>query len=166
MPAMNSLQRLFEEELRDVYSAEKQHVTALKKLAKAADNEELRAAFDSHRKETEAHVQRLEKVFATLDRKPRSKRCRGVEGILAEADELMSGDGAPEVLDAGLIAGAQRAEHYEIAAYGTLRHWADRLGNTEAVRLLDQTLDEEKAADEELNRIAKRVVNPQAQKDG
>jgi ferritin-like metal-binding protein YciE len=162
--AMDTLERLFVEELRDMYSAEKQLVGALKKMSKAADNTELREAFESHRKETEVQVERLERVFGTLDLKPRAKKCKGIAGIVEESDAMLEEDATPEVLDAALIAGAQRAEHYEISAYGTLRHWADSLGNTEAVRLLDETLREEKAADEKLNMIAKRVVNPQAKK--
>lgn len=163
--AMDTLERLFVEELRDMYSAEKQLVGALKKMSKAADNTELREAFDSHRKETEVQVERLERVFGTLDLKPRAKKCKGIAGIVEESDAMLEEeDTTPEVLDAALIAGAQRAEHYEISAYGTLKHWADSLGNTEAVRLLDETLREEKAADEKLNMIAKRVVNPKTKK--
>jgi ferritin-like metal-binding protein YciE len=159
---MDSLERLFVEELRDMYSAEKQLTTALKKMSKAAQNEELREAFDSHRQETEQQVERLERVFATMDMKPRAKKCKGIAGIVEESSEMMAEDGEPDVLDAALIAGAQRAEHYEISAYGTLRHWADQLGNQEAARLLSETLEEEKAADKKLNAIAKRVVNPRA----
>lgn len=160
--AMDTLEKLFVEELRDMYSAEKQLVTALKKMSKAAQSDELKEAFESHRQETEQQVERLERVFATMDMKPRAKKCKGIAGIVEESSEMMEEDGEPEVLDAALIAGAQRAEHYEISAYGTLRTWADRLGNQEASRLLEETLEEEKAADKKLNAIAKRVVNPRA----
>jgi len=161
---LDSLERLFVEELRDIYYAEKELVKALGKLAKNASNEELIRAFDDHRGETEEHVSRLEKVFDTLDLKPRGKTCHGIKGIIEEGEEMMEEDGDEDVLDAGLIAGAQRAEHYEMAAYGTLRHYAERLGNSEAEKLLAQTLEEEKAADAKLNEIAKRLVNPKAQK--
>ena len=161
---LDSLERLFVEELRDIYYAEKELVKALGKLAKNASNEELIRAFDDHRGETEEHVSRLEKVFDTLDLKPRGKTCHGIKGIIEEGEEMMEEDGDEDVLDAGLIAGAQRAEHYEMAAYGTLRHYAERLGNSEAEKLLAQTLEEEKAADAKLSQIAMRLVNPQAQK--
>lgn len=162
---LDSLERLFIEELRDTYSAEKQLVRALKKLAQHASNEELSAAFEEHRVETEEQVSRLEQVFDTLDLKPRAKTCEGMKGIIAEGDEMMEEEGDEAVIDAALIAGAQRVEHYEMAAYGTLRHYAERLGNTKAEQLLAQTLEEEKAADAKLNAIAKRLVNPQAERD-
>lgn len=161
---LDSLERLFVEELRDVYYAEKQLVKALGKLAKSARDDELSKAFEEHRGETEEHVARLEQVFDTLDLKPRGKTCHGINGIIEEGDEMMEEDGDEAVLDAGLIAGAQRAEHYEMAAYGTLRHYAARLGNRKAEELLARTLEEEKAADAKLNAIAKRLVNPKAEK--
>jgi len=160
---LDSLEKLFVEELKDTYNAEKQLVRALKKLADAASDEELKSAFTDHRAETEEHVTRLEKVFESLDMKPKGKTCKGVQGIVEEGKEMMEEDGEPEVIDAALIAGAQRAEHYEISAYGTLAHYAERLGYSDAAKLLKQTLEEEKAADEKLNRIAKRVVNPKAE---
>ena len=159
---LDSLEKLFVDELRDVYYAEKQLVKALGKLAKRASDERLSDAFDEHRKETEEHVTRLERVFDTLELKPRGKTCHGINGIIEEGKELMEEDGEDAVIDAGLIAGAQRAEHYEIAAYGTLRHYAERLGYTDAERLLASTLEEEKAADQKLNEIAKNLVNPEA----
>lgn len=161
---LDSLERLFVEELRDVYYAEKQLVKALGKLAKSASDDELSKAFEEHRGETEEHVARLEQVFDTLDLKPRGKTCHGINGIIEEGDEMMEEEGDEAVLDAGLIAGAQRAEHYEMAAYGTLRHYAARLGNRKAEELLARTLEEEKAADAKLNAIAKRLVNPKAEK--
>ena len=162
---LDSLERLFVEELRDVYYAEKQLVRALGKMAKSASDEALVQAFEEHRAETEEQVRRLEKVFDTLDLKPRGKTCHGIKGIIEEGDELMEEEGDEAVIDAGLIAGAQRAEHYEMAAYGTLRHYAERLGNREAERLLAETLEEEKAADAKLNEIAIRLVNPKAEKE-
>lgn len=159
---LDSLERLFVEELRDVYFAEKQLVRALGKLAKNANDEALSKAFDDHRTETEEHVSRLEKVFDTLDLKPRGKTCHGIKGIIEEGEEMMEEEGDEAVLDAGLIAGAQRAEHYEMAAYGTLRHYAQRLGNARAEELFARTLEEEKAADAKLNEIAKRLVNQKA----
>lgn len=161
---LDSLERLFVEELRDAYNAEKQLVRALGKLAKNASDEELSQAFEEHQAETEEHVTRLERVFDTLDLKPRGKTCHGIKGIIEEGNEMMEEDGDEAVIDAGLIAGAQRAEHYEMSAYGTLRHYAARLGNDTAEKLLAQTLEEEKAADVKLNEIAKRIVNPKAEK--
>lgn len=161
---LDSLERLFVEELRDAYNAEKQLVRALGKLAKNASDEELSQAFEEHQAETEEHVTRLEQVFDTLDLKPRGKTCHGIKGIIEEGNEMMEEDGDEAVIDAALIAGAQRAEHYEMSAYGTLRHYAARLGNDTAEKLLAQTLEEEKAADAKLNEIAKRIVNPKAEK--
>jgi len=157
MPA-KSLQELFVEELRDAYDGEKRLTKALPKMARAAESEELRAAFTSHLRETERHVHRLEQVFRTIGEPVRGKKCDGLMGIIEEGksaiDELEG-----SVLDAALIAGAQRAEHYEIAAYGTLAYFAELLGNERAKDLLGQTLDEEKAADEKLTDIAKSKVN-------
>jgi len=161
MPA-KSLQELFVEELRDAYDGEKRLTKALPKMAKAAEAEELRTAFSNHLRETERHIQRLEQVFRTIGEPVRGKKCDGLMGIIEEGksaiDELEEGP----VLDAALIAGGQRAEHYEIAAYGTLAYFAEMLGNDKAKELLGQTLDEEKAADEKLSVIAKSKVNRQA----
>ena len=157
-----SLEELFVEELRDAYDGEKRLTKALPKMAKAAESEELRAAFTNHLRETERQVQRLEQVFRTVGEPVRGKKCDGLMGIIEEGknaiDELDEGP----VLDAALIAGAQRAEHYEIAAYGTLAYFAEMLGNGKAKQLLGQTLEEEKAADEKLNDIAKSQVNRDA----
>ena len=161
--ALDSLEKLFIEELKDTYNAEKQLTKALKKMAKGATDETLSRAFEDHLAETEKQIDRLEQVFETLDMAPKGKTCEGMKGIIAEGNDMMSEDGEDEVKDAALIASAQRVEHYEIAAYGTLRHYAERLGYTKAEKLLSQTLDEEKAADEKLNVIAKRLVNPKAQ---
>ena len=128
MAGMNTLADLFQDELRDVYDAEKRILKALPKMAKAASDEQLRDAFTTHLEETRGHVERLEQVFASLDEKPKGKRCLGMEGIIAEGAELMEEDGEESVLDAGLISAAQRVEHYEITAYGTLMAWAKQLG--------------------------------------
>jgi ferritin-like metal-binding protein YciE len=159
--AAKSLQELFVEELRDAYDGEKRLTKALPKMAKAAETPELRAAFTSHLRETERHVQRLEQVFRTISEPVRGKKCDGLMGIIEEGKSAMDElEGC--VLDAALIAGAQRAEHYEIAAYGTLAYFAELLGNERAKNLLGQTLDEEKAADEKLTAIAKSKVNREA----
>jgi ferritin-like metal-binding protein YciE len=157
MPA-TTLQELFVEELRDTYDGEKRLIRALPKMAKAASHSELQAAFTSHLRETEKQVARLEQVFRTIGEKPRGKKCDGIMGIVEEGNKAMEElDGA--VLDAALIAGAQKAEHYEIASYGTLAYFADLLGNDRAKALLGETLEEEKAADKKLNMIAKSRVN-------
>jgi ferritin-like metal-binding protein YciE len=161
--ALDSLEKLFVEELKDTYNGEKQLLKALKKMSKAAADQTLSKAFADHLAETEKQVERLEQVFESIDMAPKGKMCEGIKGIVQEGNDMMEEDGEDEVKDAALIAAAQRVEHYEIAAYGTLRHYAERLGYTKAEKLLAQTLDEEKAADEKLNVIAKRLVNPKAQ---
>jgi len=161
--ALDSLEKLFIEELKDTYNAEKQLTKALKKMAKGATDPTLSKAFETHLAETEKQIERLEQVFESIDMAPRGKTCEGMKGIIEEGNEMMAEDGEDEVKDAALIASAQRVEHYEIAAYGTLRHYAERLGYTKAEKLLAQTLEEEKATDEKLNTIAKRLVNPKAQ---
>ena len=160
MPA-KSLQDLFVEELRDAYDGEKRLTKALPRMAKAAENEDLRAAFTSHLRETERHVTRLEQVFRTIGEPVRGKKCDGLMGIIEEGKSAIEELEQP-VLDAALIAGGQRAEHYEIAAYGTLAYFAEILGHDKAKELLGQTLDEEKAADEKLTEIAKSEVNREA----
>jgi len=160
MPA-KSLQELFVEELRDAYDGEKRLTKALPKMAKAAESDELRAAFTNHLRETERQIQRLEQVFRTVGEPVRGKKCDGLMGIIEEGKSAME-ELEGSVLDAALIAGAQRAEHYEIAAYGTLAYFAELLGNQRAKDLLRQTLDEEKAADEKLTTIAKSSVNRNA----
>ena len=160
MPA-KSLQELFVEELRDAYDGEKRLTKALPKMAKAAESDELRAAFTNHLRETERQIQRLEQVFRTVGEPVRGKKCDGLMGIIEEGKSAME-ELEGSVLDAALIAGAQRAEHYEIAAYGTLAYFAELLGNQRAKDLLGQTLDEEKAADEKLTTIAKSSVNRNA----
>ena len=159
--AAKSLQELFVEELRDAYDGENRLTKALPKMAKAAEHPELRTAFTDHLRETQQQITRLEQVFRTLGETPRGKKCDGIMGIVEEGKTAMEELEGP-VLDAALIAGAQRAEHYEIAAYGTLAYFAGLLGNDRAKQLLGETLEEEKAADRKLNDIAKSRVNRDA----
>ena len=160
--SLDSLQSLFLEELKDVYHAEKQLVKALPRLAKSANSPELKEAITAHLGETEGHVERIERIFQDLGQAARGKRCKGMEGLLEEGKEVMEEEGEPAVIDAALIAGAQRVEHYEIAAYGCLRTYAQLLGYDNAVKLLSETLAEEEAADQKLNAIAEGTVNAQA----
>jgi ferritin-like metal-binding protein YciE len=158
----SSLRDAFIAELRDSYDSEKQLTKALPKLAAAASTPALKDAFESHLEETRGHVDRLEQVFEGLDEKAQGKHCDGIAGIIKEGSGVMSEDFDEATMDAALIAGGQRAEHYEIAAYGTLIAWAKQLGLDEAASLLQQTLDEEKAADRKLTEIAEDVVNQAA----
>ena len=144
------------------YDAEKQLTKALAKLAKAASNPKLREAFESHLQETQGHIERLEQVFESLDEKVRGKHCDGIAGIIEEGKSIMGEDFDETTMDACLIAAGQRAEHYEMAAYGTLVAWAQAMGHTEAARLLQQTLDEEKAADKKLSALAEGGINQSA----
>jgi ferritin-like metal-binding protein YciE len=160
---MSTLEDLYTDLLKDLYSAEKQLVKALPKLAKNAQSPDLQKAFQEHLKQTEGHVERIERIFSDLDGSPRGKKCVGMEGLIEEGNELLQEDVQPDVLDAGLIAAAQKVEHYEIASYGTARAWAERLGYDQAARLLQQTLDEESMANEKLTRIAESHVNMEAQ---
>ena len=160
--AMESLHDLYVEELKDLYSAEKQILRALPKMAKKASHEELRSAFQEHLEVTKEHVTRLETIFDELERSPRGKKCKGMEGLIEEGEEMMSEGANPDVLDAALIAAAQRVEHYEIAAYGTARTFAEQLGLREHSRLLQQTLDEEGETNKRLTEIAEQRVNREA----
>jgi ferritin-like metal-binding protein YciE len=160
---LESLRELFVEQLQDLYSAENQILKALPKMIKAASSEDLKAGFQEHLSQTEQQVKRLEQIFTGLDEDAEGKKCKGMEGLLKEGSELMSEDAAPEVLDAGLISAAQHVEHYEIAGYGTVRTYAELLGNQEAVRLLQTTLDEEKQTDVKLTKLASKI-NVQAEK--
>jgi ferritin-like metal-binding protein YciE len=162
MAGMKTLRDLFEDELRDVYDAEKQIVKALPKMIKASSNEELESALEAHLEETRGHVERLERVFESIDMRPRGKHCEGMAGILEEGKNLMEEDGDEAVLDAGFIAAAQRVEHYEITAYGTLMAWAKVLGLKDALSLLKANEEEEKAADEKLSALAERGLNQAA----
>jgi len=159
---LNSLEELFVEQMKDMYNAENQLIKALPKMAKAASSQELRSAFESHLEETRRHAERLEQVFEMFGQKVKGKTCDAMKGLVQEGSEMISEDGDPSVKDAGLIAAAQRVEHYEMAGYGCLRTWAQQLGKFEAARLLEETLNEEKHADEKLNSIAEGMVNMQA----
>jgi ferritin-like metal-binding protein YciE len=158
-----TLDDLFHETLKDIYYAEKKILTALPKMAKAAQSDDLRAAFEKHHGETEGQVGRLEKVFALIERPAKGKKCDAIEGLLDEGKEIMTEFKGSPALDAGLLAAAQAVEHYEISRYGTLKTWADKLGLQQAVRLLDQTLTEEKSTDEALTELAEVAVNQEAQ---
>jgi ferritin-like metal-binding protein YciE len=160
---IDSLNILLEEELKDIYSAEKQLLKALPKMAKKASSEELRAALEEHLTVTEGQVTRLEEVFETLGKTAKAKTCKAMQGLIEEATELMEEDADDAVMDAGIIAAAQKVEHYEIASYGTVCAWAKLCGEEDAAELLKQTLDEETAADEELTELAENFVNPAAE---
>jgi ferritin-like metal-binding protein YciE len=163
MPAKEKkLEDLFHETLKDIYSAEKQLLRALSKMSKAADSDGLKQAFEKHRDETDEQVHRLERVFELLDKPPRAKTCQAVQGLIEEANEVAEDFENSEALDAGLLAAAQAVEHYEISRYGTLKAWASELGMKDAVQLLDQTLQEEKKADQLLTQIAEQRVNQKA----
>ncbi|HEY1015257.1 MAG TPA: ferritin-like domain-containing protein [Herpetosiphonaceae bacterium] len=159
---LNSLNDLLIHELQDLLSAETQITKALPKMAKAASTPELRAAFEEHLAQTENQIKRLEKAFSLLSSPAKSKTCKGMQGLLEEGEELLKTDAASAVLDAALISAAQRVEHYEIAAYGTARHYARQLGFTEVARLLEETLDEEGQTDQKLSRLAEQSINPDA----
>jgi ferritin-like metal-binding protein YciE len=163
MATEKNLRELFHDTLKDIYFAEKKILTALPKMAKAAQAEELRTAFEKHERETEGHVARLEKVFEELEEAPRGKTCDAIMGIIAEGQEVMKDYKGTPALDAGLLAAAQAVEHYEISRYGTLKTWAGELGLDEAVKLLDTTLGEEKKTDETLTKIAESSVNRHAE---
>ena len=154
---LESLHDLFVDELKDLYSAESQLIKALPKMAKAAASDELRTAFEEHLKETEGQVQRLETIFKELETSPKGKKCKAMAGLIEEGKEMIEADGEDAVKDAALIAAAQRVEHYEIAGYGTVRTYAQILGMEDAANLLQETLDEEAAADEKLNSIAQNI---------
>jgi len=162
MPNESSLKELMLDELRDLYNCEKQLTKALPKLAKNATSPQLRKLIETHLDETEHQVERLDEVFEMLEEKPRGKFCDGIAGIIEEGSKLTQEDFDGAVLDAGIIAGAQRAEHYEIAAYGSVMAWAKILGLRDVASLLNQTLQEEKNADQKLSQLAERDINRQA----
>ena len=153
------LNDLFLDTLKDIYYAEKQILKALPKMAKAAQSDKLRAAFEKHHGETEGQVERLEKIFQLIDKPARGKTCDAIQGILDEGKEIMEEYKGTEALDAGMLAAAQAVEHYEISRYGTLKQWAQQLGMKEAVQLLDETLQEEKKTDVSLTTLAEAAVN-------
>jgi ferritin-like metal-binding protein YciE len=159
---LDTLRKLYIEELRDLYSAENQIVKALPKMAKAASSPELKEAFGAHLEETKQHVARLTQIFEELESSPKGKTCKAMEGLIEEGQELMKEKSEPVVLDAGLISAAQRVEHYEMAGYGTVRTYARLLGESEAAQLLQQTLQEEGQADKKLTDLAEQVINRQA----
>ena len=162
MAEAGTLHDAFIDELRDTYDAEKQLTKALAKLARAATNPKLREAFETHLQETQGQIERLEQVFESLEEKARGKHCDGIAGIIEEGKSIMEEDFDDVTMDACLIAAGQRAEHYEMAAYGTLVAWAEAMGHSEAAELLQQTLDEEKAADKKLSGIAESGINSSA----
>jgi ferritin-like metal-binding protein YciE len=157
-----NLADLFHETLKDIYYAEKKILTALPKMAKAAQSEDLRAAFEKHHAETEDQVERLEQVFELIEQPARGKTCDAINGLVDEGKEIIKEFRGTAALDAGLLAGAQAVEHYEISRYGTLKAWAQRMGLHQAVTLLDQTLQEEKATDEALTELAEAALNQEA----
>lgn len=158
-----TLDDLFHDTLKDIYYAEKKILTALPKMAKAAQSNDLKAAFEKHHGETEGQVARLEDVFKTIDAKPQGKKCDAIEGILEEGKEIMEEYKDSPALDAGLLAAAQAVEHYEISRYGTLAAWAEELGNQDAVKLLKTTLGEEEKTDQALTKLAESAVNAAAE---
>jgi ferritin-like metal-binding protein YciE len=159
---IDSLEKLFVHELKDLYSAENQILEALPKMAKKASSPDLRKAFESHRRQTEEQVKRLEQIFDSLEYQPGGHKCRGMEGLIEEGEEVMEDAEDDATRDAGMIAAAQRVEHYEIAGYGTARTYARLLGNDEAARLLQQTLDEEGETDKKLTMLAESGINRDA----
>ena len=159
---MQSLEDLFLHDLKDLYNAENQLLKALPRMAKKASAPELRRAFELHLKQTEQQVKRLERVFDTLDEKAKGKTCKGMQGLIEEGKDMMAEDIEDDVLDAALIAAAQKVEHYEIASYGTARTYAEMLGNDTAAKLLQQTLDEEEETDKKLTQLAEQLVNVEA----
>ena len=159
---LESLKDLYLEQLKDLYSAETQLIQALPDMAKAATSPDLKSAFNDHLRQTEEHVRRLERIFQDLQQDPKGHTCEGMKGLVKEGQEMMKMRGEASVLDAGLIAAAQRVEHYEIAGYGTVRTYAELLGKDDHVSLLERTLQEEEQADELLTELAERHVNEEA----
>ena len=159
---METLEKLYINELRDLYSAENQLLKALPKMAKGASSAELKEAFENHLAETETHVERLEQIFKDLEENPKGKTCHGMKGLIEEGSEILEEEGEESVLDAGIIVAAQKVEHYEMAGYGSVRAFAQLLGQEEAAHLLQSTLDEESKANELLNQLAETRVNAEA----
>jgi ferritin-like metal-binding protein YciE len=159
---MQDLQDLFVDQLRDLYNAENQLLKALPRMAKASSHEDLAAAFEEHTEQTREHVERLKKIFDKLGKKPSGKVCKAMKGLIEEGKEALEEDAEPEVLDAALIAAAQRVEHYEIAGYGTVRAYAELLGDAQAAKILQRTLDEEGQTDKKLTQLAESMINVDA----
>ncbi len=166
MAEIRNLRDMLIEELRDIYHAEKQITKALPKMLKAATSEQLKAGFEKHLEETHGQIERLEQCFELLDERVRGKTCEAMRGIIEEANDTMKEDMEPDVLDAALVASAQKVEHYEIASYGTVMTWAKHLGFDRVARLLSATLDEEKATDVKLTQLATKDINARAAKAG
>jgi ferritin-like metal-binding protein YciE len=156
---LETLKDLYIKELKDLYSAENQIIKALPKMVKAATNEDLAAGFEEHLEQTKEHVARLEKILKNLDEATKGPKCKGMEGVLKEGDEMIKEDAEEDVKDAGLISAAQRVEHYEMAGYGCVVAYAKMIGDNEGAELLQQTLEEEKATDEKLTELAESVIN-------
>jgi ferritin-like metal-binding protein YciE len=165
MPAAKTLDNLFHDGLKDIYYAEKKILRALPKMAKGANSQELKSAFEKHRDQTEGQVDRLEKVFDMIGKRPQGKTCPAIDGIIEEGQEILDEYKDAPALDAGLLSAAQAVEHYEISRYGTLRRWADMLGMKEAARLLGETLQEESQTDEALTALADSQVNEEAMQE-
>jgi ferritin-like metal-binding protein YciE len=161
---LNTLQDLLIEELQDIYNAENQIIKALPKMAKAASAPQLQQAFEEHLQQTRTHVERLERVFEQFGEKAKGKTCKGMQGLLTEGEEMIKEKADPAVRDAGLISAAQRVEHYEMAAYGTVRTYARQLGQQQAAKLLQQTLDEEGTTDKKLTQLAESLINLEAER--
>ena len=159
---LDTLEKLYVDELRDIYNAENQLLKALPKMAKGASSPDLKDAFETHLRQTESHVERLEQIFGELDQSPKGKTCRAMKGLIEEGSEILKEDGEDSVLDAGIIVAAQKVEHYEMAAYGSARTFARLLGQEKAAELLQTTLDEESETNESLNQLAENIVNPEA----
>lgn len=162
MSKLKNLEDLFEHELKDLYSAEKQLIEALPKMAKKASDPQLRQAFETHLKETEGQRERLDQIFGMLEMSPGRLKCKAMEGLIAEGEDMIDENATPETKDAGLIASAQRIEHYEISGYGTAAHFAQRLGKNDVFKLLEQSLNEEQKTDTLLNELAKNSINQKA----
>lgn len=162
MAKEKTLEDLFHDTLKDIYYAERKILKALPKMKRAAKSDDLKAAFEKHREETEGHVERLQQVFEILGKQPRGKTCDAIEGIVAEGEEIMEEFKDTDALDAGLISAAQAVEHYEITRYGTLKRWATELGMADAAKLLDQTLQEESKTDADLTKLAHASANQRA----
>ena len=159
---LDTLDKLYVDELRDIYNAENQLLKALPKMAKGSSSPDLKSGFEKHLRQTESHVERLEQIFAELDESPKGKTCHGMKGLIEEGSEILKEDGEESVLDAGIIVAAQKVEHYEMAAYGSARTFARLLGQEKAAQLLQTTLDEESETNESLNQLAENMVNPEA----
>lgn len=161
---LETLRDLYVEQLHDLYSAETQLVEALPKMAKAASHKELQTAFQDHLTQTKSHVERLEQIFTQMGEKPKAQKCKGMEGLIKEGEEMIKMKGDPAAIDAGLIAAAQRVEHYEIAGYGCVQTYAAQLGERQSATLLQKTLNEEGDTDKKLTKLAEQLINIEAER--